>query len=515
MEQSARLPKLKLKPNQKEEDKHVRFISLNFSVKYLCLLKEPNLILKSKLARQAILNMYLINFKLDKLYFTNVVINKSLDQILLNLIDQFYESLFTKAENLDKSFRDDLNLAKYICGLFQSLTNYSSQFCIHFHEIKGLEVLFKFITNESIIRIVSKKQPFDLDLLTLLQGIIRTILGTVHNLAKVNKKFQNYWTSLKSTNVFLNLIEQFESIENLRNISYMVIGEIASDQEISTLPQIHLVLEHLIKITIKMVSQFLIENKPVFRIKIQLDENEQEYKQVLATNYKGILWNIYEILMTIYKLSVNDLIKQEIYFEKNLKEQIILLINYGNDMEIEWALYLLWQLCFDERIAKDVNNDSGLITRIEKLKSSSSSKVVKNCQGICWLLEQKNNPVKDLENSLLNDENLKSEIQAEVLEKDKKHIMISYNRESRGLCLQIKKELENDGHSVWIDVEDIHGSSLESMANAIEGSKCVLMCMTENYKQSTFCRAEAEYAFQLNKPIIPLIMQKDYKPDGW
>lgn len=39
--------------------------------------------------------------------------------------------------------------------------------------------------------------------------------------------------------------------------------------------------------------------------------------------------------------------------------------------------------------------------------------------------------------------------------------------------------------------------------------------MTEKYKQSTNCRAEAEYAFQLGRPIIPLIMQKDYKPDGW
>jgi hypothetical protein len=96
-----------------------------------------------------------------------------------------------------------------------------------------------------------------------------------------------------------------------------------------------------------------------------------------------------------------------------------------------------------------------------------------------------------------------------------KHIMISYNRDSRDLCLQIKGELESLGYRIWIDVEDIHGSSLESMAKAIEDSFCVLMCMTEKYKQSTNCRAEAEYAFQLNKPIIPLIMQKDYKPDGW
>jgi hypothetical protein len=53
------------------------------------------------------------------------------------------------------------------------------------------------------------------------------------------------------------------------------------------------------------------------------------------------------------------------------------------------------------------------------------------------------------------------------------------------------------------------------MANAIEHSHCVLMCMTEAYKQSANCRAEAEYAFSLKKPIIPLIMQSGYKPTGW
>ncbi len=53
------------------------------------------------------------------------------------------------------------------------------------------------------------------------------------------------------------------------------------------------------------------------------------------------------------------------------------------------------------------------------------------------------------------------------------------------------------------------------MARAVEDSLGVLICMTENYKQSTNCRAEAEYAFNLGKPIIPLIMQKGYKADGW
>ena len=52
------------------------------------------------------------------------------------------------------------------------------------------------------------------------------------------------------------------------------------------------------------------------------------------------------------------------------------------------------------------------------------------------------------------------------------------------------------------------------MAQAVENSECVLMCMTEKYKQSNNCRAEAEYAFNIKKPIIPLIMQRNYKPDG-
>ena len=93
--------------------------------------------------------------------------------------------------------------------------------------------------------------------------------------------------------------------------------------------------------------------------------------------------------------------------------------------------------------------------------------------------------------------------------------MISYNKWNRDLCLEIKNALEAGGYKVWIDVESIHGSSLESMANAVEDSTGVLMCMTENYKQSSNCRAEAEYAFQLGKPIIPLIMQKGYRADGW
>jgi hypothetical protein len=94
--------------------------------------------------------------------------------------------------------------------------------------------------------------------------------------------------------------------------------------------------------------------------------------------------------------------------------------------------------------------------------------------------------------------------------------MISYNSASRPLCLQIKSQLEQAGYKVWIDVNDIHGSSLDSMARAVEDARTVLICITEKYRQSLNCQAEAQYAFKMNKHIVPLIMEKGYENvKGW
>lgn len=71
------------------------------------------------------------------------------------------------------------------------------------------------------------------------------------------------------------------------------------------------------------------------------------------------------------------------------------------------------------------------------------------------------------------------------------------------------------GHQVWIEVDQIYGSSLSSMAEAIENASVVLMCVSEKYYLSPSCRLEAEYAVKLQKPIIPLIMQQDFTPVGW
>lgn len=194
---------------------------------------------------------------------------------------------------------------------------------------------------------------------------------------------------------------------------------------------------------------------------------------------------------------------------KNLKTIIL----KGNEVEKDYALKLMYQLCFNEDVANKLSED--LIEYLKLLNDNQDIKrksIKKSIQGIMWMI------TRDQDSNKLLNSNTSVPISTTTTNNnnnEQKHLMISYNRESRDLCLTIKKQLEKHNFKIWIDVEDIHGSSLESMANAIEQSSAVLMCMTEKYKLSSNCRLEAEYAVTLNKPIIPLILQKDYKPDGW
>ncbi len=109
--------------------------------------------------------------------------------------------------------------------------------------------------------------------------------------------------------------------------------------------------------------------------------------------------------------------------------------------------------------------------------------------------------------------------------------MLSYNWGHQDVVKNIKAGLDKAGFNVWMDVEQMAGSTLEAskhyflffcgkslfflVALAVEQSAVVLICFSRKYKESAACRTEAEYAFTLRKPIIPLRMENNYTADGW
>ena len=190
---------------------------------------------------------------------------------------------------------------------------------------------------------------------------------------------------------------------------------------------------------------------------------------------------------------------------------LLILFLKGNSIETYFDLVLLTQLSFSDEIKYDMNRNAVFRKRIDELDSVDLSRIKEiDEKEIFSSIKQL---VERLKWNLNETKKTTGEHQEEANEK---HVMISYNSASRAVCLKIKQSLEAAGYKVWIDVDNIHGSSLEAMAQAVEKSCCVLMCVTEKYRQSINCQAEAQYAFKVKKHIIPLIMQDGYENvKGW
>ena len=95
------------------------------------------------------------------------------------------------------------------------------------------------------------------------------------------------------------------------------------------------------------------------------------------------------------------------------------------------------------------------------------------------------------------------------------HIMLSYNWDHQDVIKRINTALKERGYSVWIDVEKMQGSTVEVMAAAVEDASAMVYGVSRAYKESANCRLEAQYAFQKQKDMIPVMLEDGYSVDGW
>ena len=63
--------------------------------------------------------------------------------------------------------------------------------------------------------------------------------------------------------------------------------------------------------------------------------------------------------------------------------------------------------------------------------------------------------------------------------------------------------LTSKGHKIWKDDEGgLQGHLVDGMADAIEKSKVILVCLSEKYFSSKNCKLELEYAHEMEKQIV-------------
>lgn len=77
--------------------------------------------------------------------------------------------------------------------------------------------------------------------------------------------------------------------------------------------------------------------------------------------------------------------------------------------------------------------------------------------------------------------------------------MISYQWDHQKIFIDVRKALLEAGYKVWMDIDQMGGSTLETMAKAVEGARLVLMSVSKKYKDSANCRSGTVLIFLLGR----------------
>ncbi|XP_065072389.1 uncharacterized protein LOC135696802 [Rhopilema esculentum] len=224
-----------------------------------------------------------------------------------------------------------------------------------------------------------------------------------------------------------------------------------------------------------------------------------------SRRYRGL--SCLELANALERVAVNDENKKMIGSRKGL-EALMQLFNVAKVQEQRIAAAnAIWMLLFEKENQQRFMSMDGAFDAILAYKDCENKELRKAVTGIMWEVKMKDKHMEAMAETARDASGNNNN--------SSKHVMISYNWGQQPLMLKLRDALKEAGYNVWMDVDKIGGSTLQAMASAVENSAVILVGVSRKYKDSPNCRSEAEYAFQLRKSIVPLMLEKNYQPDGW
>ncbi|XP_072050787.1 uncharacterized protein [Amphiura filiformis] len=224
-----------------------------------------------------------------------------------------------------------------------------------------------------------------------------------------------------------------------------------------------------------------------------------------------------ELLDCLNHLAINDSNKLEIEKQGGIPAIVRMLEDDFNEGEQCVAAEAVWNLAFVKSIRTSPQLQEA-VPLLDILRKSTNRNLRKISGIAYWEINDNRHedlPTREstpLDASPSYEESMKEPKRAAA---NTVKVMISYQWDFKHIASEIRDDLVNNGYRVWMDVTHMRDDMLISMAEAVEKSEIILMFLSESYKNSQSCRTEAEYAYKLQKKVIPLLVQEDYKPDGW
>ncbi|XP_077968975.1 uncharacterized protein LOC120344912 isoform X2 [Styela clava] len=391
------------------------------------------------------------------------------------------------------------------------------------------------------------------------ENIILPSISILHNCAKAsdNKKYFKILDSVEAIFPYTTIDNQEIKMIAMMTLSY-IIEEKDNDKISADGTVISLILSYL-RNSIKSIDHKY-EGFTAYEIAsgiMHLASNDQNKLKIVN---QGVLPLLVKLLYkgsdsekaisakTVWVLAFREENKSKIREEENMMKLLKELAEQKGEAR-ESASGALWVLGDDERVEKIRSSlNSMVITSSSSISSSFKFKKKQKLAGKSKLKrinesERSQYKKSDKQGYKYNEE-LKEEEEAEnnmsEISEDEQddeeavpghpqeksqiseesprrpgHVMISYQWSCQKLMLRVKDRLERMSYKVWIDVESMGGSTLQAMAEAVEKSEVVLVCMSQKYKESPNCRTEAEYAYKLGKTLVPVKVESGYEADGW
>lgn len=386
-----------------EEQKIINAIS------YLKSFTNPKAIIDDKNAYEAIFLILLM-----KESYTDLILNSNCEKLFGDILlelhkharlpDNNNESLnFTNftityetisANNVCTNDRR-ISLIAFILQLVNYFVKKSIKFNVDFASQNGLKAHLAFIKDDAMLAKITNVELRMIHYkMKIYHNFVFLLITNIGALSRCYERNRQLWWNEDAMEVLLKIVK----INPLTELSvYLAVCNIASDNQIETLPEIDKVVCTLCEILIGCAQDFRADQDRLNRKKNQIMDGDQfidsEVHCFKCEDNTTVA--VTSILNALYKLAVNGKAKTAIYFDHGIKDHLSVFLTKGNEIEQRFTLKLLSHLTLDSpRVCLNLNANKEIVSCLNSKGSQINGYIKSNI-----LLNMKNSVLTESDNA--------------------------------------------------------------------------------------------------------------------
>jgi len=151
----------------------------------------------------------------------------------------------------------------------------------------------------------------------------------------------------------------------------------------------------------------------------------------------------------------------EIFSKYDIKEDLKKIVLHGKRTEEEFALKLILQFCFDERLVTSFKEDDDFIQIIRSILNHNdpNERIMNYSKGIKFILNNKRLESDSFTNSM----------------KSIRRIFISHDHKDTDICFKIGEELKKLDFKIWYINFKVEKYEFDVVTRALKSSDCILL----------------------------------------